>query len=91
MRFFYLKGIEDLAGFFFPTLIFIIVFAVTLGFVHFRGRDDERRKSEVHTHYPEGLADREAPFPLGMTLILAGALIWGFFYILVIGLLEIKI
>ena len=45
----------------------------------------------VYYTFPEGIEDRQAPFPLSLILIIAGAVVWAFFYILVIGLWGVKI
>ena len=37
------------------------------------------------------IEDRQAPFPLALLLIIAGTVVWAFFYILVIGLWGVKI
>ena len=44
----------------------------------------------VHT-YVGGIEERNAPFPLVLILILAGTVIWGFLYIILVGVLEVKI
>jgi hypothetical protein len=41
--------------------------------------------------FPEDIEDRQAPFPLSLILIIAGTVVWAFFYILVIGLWGVKI
>ncbi len=91
MQFYRLLNWQHVVGIIFPTLLFVLVFAISLGFMHFHTADSEQRQNTVHTRYPEGLEDREAPFPLAMILIVAGAGLWGFFYILATGLLEVKI
>ena len=72
-------------------LEFLIVFALFLGFAHFRSPDSKRRMEEIVHRYPGGIESRNAPFPLAMILVIAGTVIWAFFYILVYGLLEVAI
>jgi hypothetical protein len=72
-------------------LVFIVLFWIALGYSHVKGKDDEARKAEIYGTYPDGLQDRESPFPLFLTLVIAGTFIWGFFYILGYGLLGVKI
>ena len=91
MRLFYLTTFEDIVLWLFPTLVFMIVFGVGLAFTRFRGPDDERREKEIIYRYPAGIEDRNAPFPLIMTLTIAGTFIWAFFYILMHGVLGVKI
>ncbi len=91
MRLFGLSNFQDIMLYLFPTLIFMVVFGVGLAFSRFRGADNKRRESEVIYRFPAGIEDRNAPFPLVMTLIIAGTVLWAFFYILMHGLLGVKI
>lgn len=91
MRFFQLLNFQHLILAVFPTLIFIILLALALGHSHFKGSDSEDRKRRIIYRYPERIEDRNAPFPLVMTLIVAGVVAWAFFYILLHGLLGVKI
>lgn len=91
MKFFELLNFQHIMGYLFPTLLFMVVFGVALSFAHFRGKDDEARKTAIVGEFPEGIQDRNAPFPLVMVLMIAGAFVWGFFYILMHGLLRVKI
>jgi hypothetical protein len=91
MRFFELLNFQHVMGYIFPTLIFMVVFGVGLGYRHLSGADAEKRKTAITERYPEGIEGRNAPFPLMMILIIAGIFIWGFFYIVLHGVLEVKI
>jgi len=91
MRFFELLNFQHVMAYVFPTLIFMVVFGVGLSFAHLRSRDTEKRKTEITGRFADGIEDRDAPYPLVMMLIIAGAFIWGFFYILMHGLLQVKI
>lgn len=91
MRFFELLNFQHVMGYIFPTLIFMVVFGVGLSFSHLHTKDAEQRKTEIAGRFAEGIEDRNAPYPLVMMLIIAGAVIWGFFYILMHGLLGVKI
>ena len=91
MRLFTLSNFQDIILYLFPTLIFMVVFGVGLAFSKFRGPNSERREKEVIYRYPAGIEDRNAPFPLVMTLTIAGTVLWAFFYILMHGLLGVKI
>lgn len=75
----------------FPTLVFMVVFGVGLAYAHLHSKDAEERKTKIIKRFAEGIEDRDAPYPLVMILIIAGAVIWGFFYILMHGLLGVKI
>jgi hypothetical protein len=41
--------------------------------------------------YPGGIEGRNAPFPLMLTLTIAGTVVWCLLYILLTGLLKVKI
>jgi len=91
MRFFHLLNMQHLVGAIFPTLLFMVIFGLALKYSHFNGPDAQKRKERIIYRYPDGIEDRDAPFPLAMTLIIAGTVIWVFFYILMTGLLGAKI
>jgi len=91
MQLFDLLNYQYVVLFFYPTLVFIILFGLYLGYVHFAGGDAERRKSEITYHFPQGIGDRRSPFPLALALTIAGVVLWMFFYILGVGLTGVKI
>lgn len=91
MRFFELLNFQHIILYVFPTLIFILVFGVGLAFSHLKTEDSKRRFTEITHLFADGLKERNAPYPLVMVLIVAGAVAWAFCYILMTGLLEIKI
>jgi len=91
VRFFHLMNLEYVALYIFPTLLFILVFALVLAYFPLRGPDDESRYRTVIYRYPEDIEDRNAPFPLAMTLIIAGAVVWVLGYILAVGFLKVCI
>jgi hypothetical protein len=47
--------------------------------------------SRIIERYPGGIEGRSAPFPLMLTLTIAGTLGWCLLYILLTGLLRVKI
>ena len=90
MRFFDLLNLQDIILYFFPAVLAILIVGIALGYVHFRtSRSEERMKRSYYT-FPEDIEDRQAPFPLSLILIIAGTVVWAFFYILVIGLWGVK-
>jgi len=91
MRLFASLNLEHIMLYVFPTLVFMVVFGVGLGFFHFRGRDDDRRHREITGEFADGIQDRNAPFPLVMFLMVLGAVLWAVAYILMTGLMERKI
>jgi len=91
MRLYELLSFQHVMLYLFPALIFIIIFALFLGFKHFHEKNSERRKHEVIERFPGGIEGRNAPFPLAMILTIAGTVIWGFLYIWFTGTLGVKI
>ena len=91
MRFFELLSFQHVMGYIFAGWIFMLVFGVGLAFSHFRSKEAAQRMTTITGRYPEGLEERDAPYPLVMVLLIAGAVLWGFFYILMHGLLGVKI
>jgi hypothetical protein len=70
----------------FPALLGVVLVGIALSFSHFRGRASEERKERITGTYPDGIAERNAPFPLVLFLVIVGTVLWGFGYILLIGL-----
>jgi len=91
MRFFELLNLQDIILYFFPAVLAIFIVGIALGYVHFRSSRSEERMNRAYHIFPEDIEDRQAPFPLSLILIIAGTVVWAFFYILVIGLWGVKI
>jgi hypothetical protein len=91
MRFFNLLGFQHVVLFFIPTLILIILLYWGFSRTHFQGKDSEERKKTVVHQYPEGIEEMNAPFPVILILIIAGFLLWAFFYAFGIGQLGVII
>lgn len=91
MRNFVVLNIQHFVMYLFPALAFILIFAAGLGYSHVRRRDSEERRSRVIESYPGGIEGRNAPFPLAVTLIIVGTVIWSLLYIVLTGALKVKI
>ena len=91
MRYFQLLGIQHFVMYLFPALATIVLFIIGLGFYYFRRRDSEERETRIIEEFPGGIQGRNAPFPLVMILILVGTIVWGLAYIVLIGILGVKI
>jgi hypothetical protein len=91
MRFFELLNFQHIMAYLFPTLLFMVVFGLALAYTHLNTSDAQQRKTQIVGRFVDGIEDRDAPFPLAMMLIIAGVFIWGFLYILMHGLLGVKI
>lgn len=91
MRYFELVNIQQFILYLVPALVFILVFAAGLGYAHFRGKRADERMSAVIERFPGGIEGRNAPFPLVLTLTIAGTVAWALGYIVFTGLLGVKI
>ena len=91
MRYFQLLGIQHFVMYLFPALATIILFIIGLGYYCIRRKDSEERKILIIEQYPGGIQGRNAPFPLFVILILVGTIVWGLAYIVLIGVLGVKI
>jgi hypothetical protein len=86
MRFFNLLNIHHLVMAIFPAFLCVMLVGTALSFSHFQGKDSEERRMRVTGTYPDGIAERDAPFPLFLLLVIFGTVLWGFGYILMVGL-----
>jgi hypothetical protein len=91
VRIFEVLNIQHFVMYLFPTLAFILIFAAGLGYLYVRRRDSEERLTRIVEKYPGGIEGRNAPFPLMLTLTIAGTVVWCLLYILLTGLLKVKI
>ena len=91
MRYFTLLGVQHFVMYLFPALATIIVFIIGLGYYHIRRKDSEARETRIIEEFPGGIQGRNAPFPLVLILILVGTIVWVLAYIVLIGILGVKI
>ena len=91
MRFFALLNLQHVILYLFPTLVFIIIFGLALARSYFKDAESAERLNNVHGRYPDDLEENNAPFPVALTLIIAGTVVWGVLYILFTGLMGVKI
>ena len=91
MRYFYLLNIQHFVMYLFPALATIVVFIIGLGFYYINRKGARERETRIIEEYPGGIQGRNAPFPLILILILVGTIVWGLAYIILIGVLGVKI
>ena len=91
MRYFELLGVQHFVMYFFPTIAFIALFVLGLGFYHFKRKDTAERETRIIEEFPGGIQGRDAPFPIVLYLTIAGTVIWVLAYIILIGVLGVKI
>ena len=91
MHYFELRNFQHFMAYLFPTLLFVVLLAVGLGRMHFKDRDAESKMQKIIHRYPGGIEERNESFPLILILIIAGTVLWGFLYIILYGVLEVRI
>ena len=91
MRYFELLGIQHFVMYLLPTVACIALFVIGLGFYHFHRKDSAERERRIIEQYPGGIQGRNAPFPIVLYLIIAGTILWVLAYIILIGVLGVKI
>ncbi|MGD9031258.1 MAG: hypothetical protein PVJ69_06505 [Desulfobacteraceae bacterium] len=91
MHFFELRNLQHFVLYLFPALISVFLIGAGFAFIHFRVKDLGEKEKQRHYTFLGEIEERNEPFPLVLILIIAGTILWAFFYILAIGLLEVKI
>jgi hypothetical protein len=91
MRYFEVLGIQHFFMYLFPAIATIALFIIGLGFYHIYRKDSAEREVRIIERYAGGVEGRNAPFPLIAYLIILGTIIWVLAYILLIGILKVKI
>lgn len=89
MRFFELLAIQHVAALIICAVIFLILFGVALAFMPMSGSRARALKINVIQTFSDGIKKGDGPFPLIMTLIIAGVVLWALFYILFYGFSEV--
>lgn len=91
MHFFELRNFRHFVLYLFPALVFVFLFAVSLAFMFFKRRDSEEREKRITETYIGEIEERNAPFPLIAFLTILGTVLWLFLYILLTGVLGVRI
>jgi hypothetical protein len=91
MRFFEVLSIQHFVMYLFPAIAFITLFIIGLGFYHIDRKDSAEREARIIERFPEGIEGRNAPFPLITYLLIIGTVVWVLAYIILIGVLKVKI
>lgn len=91
MRYFELLGVQHFTMYLLPAIAFVLLFAMGLGFYHFRARDAEDRENRIIEEFPGGIQGRNAPFPAIAYVTIAGTIVWVLAYILTVGFQGVQI
>lgn len=93
MRFFELLNNQHVIALVIIAVIFCILFGIALAFVPTSGTMSEARdkilKNKAIQRFADNIEKAEGPFPLIITLLIAGTILWGLFYILFYGFSEV--
>ena len=91
MRFFEVLGVQHFFMYLFPAIATIALFIIGLGFYHIQRKDSAEREVRIIERFAGGIEGRNAPFPILAYLIIVGTIVWVLAYILLIGILKVKI
>ena len=89
MRFFELLNTQHVLALIILTLIFAVVFGVTLWILPMLGPRSRVSNLSVVQHFADGIEKADGPFPMIIALILGGIVLWAIYYILYYGLSEV--
>ncbi len=89
MRFFELLNTQHVLAMIILTLIFAVVFGVTLWVLPMLGPRSRVSNLKVVQRFADGIAKADGPFPMVIALIVGGTVLWALYYILYYGLSEV--
>ncbi len=89
MRFFELLNTQHVFALIIVAIIFFILFGVALAFIPMTGSVKEAFNIKVIQHFADGIEKGNGPFPLIITLLIAGTILWALYYILFYGFSEV--
>jgi hypothetical protein len=91
VHYFELRNLQHFILYLFPAIVSVFLIGTGFAFTHFRKKGSGEREKRPHYTFLGEIEERNEPFPLVLILIILGTVLWAFFYILAIGLLEVKI
>ena len=89
MRFFELLNTQQVLAMTLLTVIFAILFGVTLWVLPMSGPKSRVSNLKTVQKFADGIEKADGPFPMIMALIIGGTVLWGIYYILFYGLSEV--
>jgi hypothetical protein len=89
MRFFEILNNQQVAALIIIAIIFLILFGVALAFIPMSGPKAKAFNIKVIQNFADGINKGDGPFPLIITLLIAGTILWTVFYILFYGFSEV--
>ncbi len=89
MRFFQLLNTQQVLAMIILTLVFAILFGVTLWVLPMFGPRSRVSNLKAVQRFADGIEKADGPFPMIMALIVGGTVLWALYYILYYGLSEV--
>lgn len=89
MRFFELLNTLHVITLIIFAILFLILFGVALAFLPTSGGVEKTLNIKAIQHFADGIGKGEGPFPMIITLVIGGTILWALFYILFYGFSEV--
>ena len=89
MRFFELLNTQHVLAMIIVTLIFAVLFGVTLSVLPMLGPKTRVSNIKAVQNFVDGIQKTNGPFPMIIALIVGGTVLWAIYYILYYGLSEV--
>ena len=89
MRFFELLNTQHVLAMITLTLIFAVLFGVTLWVLPMFGPRSRVTNLKAVQQFADGIEKADGPFPMIIALIVGGTVLWAMYYILYYGLTEV--
>lgn len=89
MRFFELLNLQHVAALVIVTLVFLILFGVTLSVMPMSGSRTRVLNIKAIQRFADGIEKGDGPFPLIISLVIGGTILWALFYILFYSFSEV--
>jgi ABC-type methionine transport system permease subunit len=89
MRFFELLNTQQVLALIILTVIFAILFGVTLWVLPMSGPKSRVSNNKAVQQFADGIEKANGPFPMIIALIIGGTVLWAIYYILFYGLSEV--
>jgi ABC-type methionine transport system permease subunit len=89
MRFFELLNTQQVLALTLLTVIFAILFGVTLWVLPMSGPKSRVADNKAVQQFADGIEKANGPFPMIIALIIGGTVLWAIYYILFYGLSEV--
>ncbi len=91
MRFFELLQLQHVSALIILAIVFLVLFGIGLAYVP-TIKPDEDKDSDSHLQrFADGITKANGPYPLIVSLIIAGTFLWAFLYTLFYGISKVRL